>query len=347
MIFTTDKTEMENPFVSVIMPVRNEGDFIERSLGSVLNQDYPEDRMEILVVDGNSKDDTRERITSSRVKVLKNPAGIVPSSLNIGLRNAVGDVIIRVDGHCVLPFDYISNCVQVLRESGADCAGGLQKAHGAGEVGKVIATAMSSRFGVGTAYFHYGTKPSWVDTVYLGSYRKDAFQKTGGFDEELVRNQDDEFNFRLTQAGGKIRFDPKIFANYYPRDSISRLWKQYFEYGFYKVLVIRKRKGVSSIRQLAPSAFVLAILLSFVLALVSGRLWIMATVLGPYLIANLGVSVFLGYQRVRTLLLLPVVFGCMHIAYGVGFLAGLWRFKTFQSNVAAVPSPQDLTFQKH
>jgi succinoglycan biosynthesis protein ExoA len=347
MIFTTDKTEMENPFVSVIMPVRNEGDFIERSLGSVLQQDYPEDRMEILVVDGNSKDDTRERITSSRVRVLNNPAGIVPSSLNIGLRNAVGDIIIRVDGHCVLPFDYISNCVQVLRESGADCAGGLQKASGIGEVGKVIAIAMSSRFGVGSAYFHYGTKPAWVDTVYLGSYRRDAFQKTGGFDEELVRNQDDEFNFRLTQAGGKIRFDPKIFANYYPRDSISRLWKQYFQYGFYKVLVIRKRRGVSSIRQLGPSAFVLTVLLSFILAVVSGRLWIMATVLGPYLVANLGVSVLLGYQRVRTLLLLPVVFGCMHIAYGVGFLAGLWRFKTFQSNVAAVPSPQDLTFQKH
>ena len=259
----------------------------------------------------------------------------------------MGDIIVRVDGHCILPFDYVSNCVQVLRESGADCAGGLQKAYGEGEVGKVIALAMSSRFGVGTAYFHYGTKPNWVDTVYLGAYQRDAFQKTGGFDEELVRNQDDEFNFRLKQAGGKIRFDPKIFANYYPRDSISRLWKQYFEYGFYKVLVIRKRKGVSSIRQLAPSAFVIALLLSFVLALVSGQMWIMATVLGPYLLANFGVSVFLGYQRIRTILLLPIVFGCMHIAYGVGFLAGLWRFKTFQSNVAAVPGPKDLTYQKH
>lgn len=344
---TTNKPEIEFPFVSVIMPVRNEGDFIEYSLGSVLKQDYPEDRMEILVVDGNSKDNTREKIQSPRVKVLDNPAGIVPSSLNIGLRNAVGEIIIRVDGHCILPFDYISNCVQVLRESGADCAGGLQKAYGEGAVGKVIATAMSSRFGVGTAYFHYGTKPNWVDTVYLGAYHRDAFQKTGGFDEELVRNQDDEFNFRLKQAGGKIRFDPKIFAKYYPRDSISRLWKQYFEYGFYKVLVIRKRRGVSSIRQLAPSAFVLALLLSVVLALVSGQMWIMAAVFGPYLIASLGVSVFLGHQRVRTLLLLPVVFACMHIAYGVGFLAGLWRFKTFQSNVAAVPGPKDLTFQKH
>jgi succinoglycan biosynthesis protein ExoA len=347
-VITTPDSKLEKlPFVSVIMPVRNEADFIEHSLGSVLQQDYPEDRMEILVVDGNSKDGTRERIQSPRVKVLDNPGGIVPSALNIGLRHAAGEIIIRVDGHCILPFDYVSNCVQVLRESGADCAGGLQKAYGEGEVGKVIAIAMSSRFGVGTAYFHYGTKPAWVDTVYLGAYRKDAFQKTGGFDEELVRNQDDEFNFRLTQAGGTIRFDPKIFAKYYVRDSISRLWKQYFEYGFYKVLVIRKRRGVSSIRQLAPSTFVLALLLSFVLALVSGQMWIMATVLGPYMLTNVCVSVFLGYQRIRTILLLPIVFGCMHISYGVGFLAGLWRFKTFQSNVAAVPGPKDLTFQKH
>ncbi|MCI0615923.1 glycosyltransferase family 2 protein [bacterium] len=344
---TPDSKLEQIPFVSVIMPVRNEEDFIEHSLGSVLKQDYPEDRMEILVVDGNSKDGMRQKIQSPRVKILDNPAGIVPSSLNIGLRNAMGDVIIRVDGHCVLPFDYISNCVQVLRESGADCAGGRQKAYGEGVVGKVIALAMSSRFGVGTAYFHYGTKPTWVDTVYLGAYQRDTFQKTGGFDEELVRNQDDEFNFRLAQAGGKIRFDPKISANYYARDSISRLWKQYFEYGFYKVLVIRKRRAVSSIRQLAPSAFVIALLLSFILALVSGQMWIMATVLGPYLLANFGTSVFLGYQRIRTILLLPIVFGCMHIAYGVGFLAGLWRFKTFQSNVAAVPDPKDLTYQKH
>lgn len=335
------------PFVSVIMPVRNEVDCIDRSLGSVLQQDYPQDRMEILVVDGNSQDGTCDRIETPRVRILNNPMGIVPSALNIGLRNSAGDVIVRVDGHCVLPFDYVRNCVQALQESGADCAGGLQKACGEGEVGRVIALAMSSRFGVGTAYFHYGTKPAWVDTVYLGAYRREAFLRAGGFDEELIRNQDDEFNFRLQQAGGTIRFDPTIFANYYPRNSIRRLWTQYFEYGFFKVLVIRKRRGMSSWRQLAPSSFILAVFLSFIAALLTGQNWFMALVLGPYLTANLGVSFFLGHQRIQTLFLLPVVFACMHMAYGVGFLAGLWRWKTFQNNGAAVPGPKDLTFQKH
>ncbi len=347
MINNSSSSAEEFSFVSVIMPVRNEADYIDRSLSSVLQQNYPPDRMEILVVDGNSQDGTRERIRSPRVRILDNPTGIVSSALNIGLRNSSGDVIVRVDGHCVLPFDYIRNCVQVLQESGADCAGGLQKACGVGEVGRVIALAMSSRFGAGTAYFHYGTNPAWVDTVYLGAYRRETFLRTGGFDEELVRNQDDEFNFRLQQAGGTIRFDPSIVANYYPRDSLRRLWAQYFEYGFFKVLVIRKRRGMSSWRQLAPSSFVLAVFLSFLAALLTGQNWFMALVLGPYLAVNLGVSFFLGHQRIQTLFLLPVVFAWMHMAYGVGFLAGMWRWKTFQNNVAAVPSPKDLTFQKH
>jgi lysylphosphatidylglycerol synthetase-like protein (DUF2156 family) len=177
----------------------------------------------------------------------------------------------------------------------------------------MIGLDMSSRFCVCTAYFQSPTKFKWVEIFHLTRYH----------------------------------MDQKKFAKSWARDSISHLWRQYFEYGFYKVLVIRKRRGVSSIRQLAPSAFVIALLLSFVLALVSGQKWIMATVLGPYLLANFGASVLLGYQRIRTILLLPIVFGCMHIASGVGFLAGLWRFKTFQSNVAAVPGPKDLTYQKH
>jgi glycosyltransferase involved in cell wall biosynthesis len=341
---TTDQRNL--PFVSVIMPVRNEADFIDQSLGSVLAQDYPEEQMEILVVDGMSNDGTREKMKSNRVRVLDNPSKIVPGALNIGIRNSIGEVIVRVDGHCVLPTNYISNVIRAFVESGADCVGGVQKACGNGVIGNAVAAAMSSRFGVGSAYFHYGTQPALVDTVYLGSYKREVFSRIGGFDEELVRNQDDEFNFRLQQAGGKIWFDPEIYANYYPRNSILRLWKQYLQYGLFKVLVIRKRRGISSIRQLFPAIFVLSILISIVAALVIGQREIMAVVLGPYVIASFFSALVASKRSIKTVLLLPIVFACMHIAYGVGFLAGLWRWKAFQPNVAAVPGPEDLTYLK-
>ena len=345
------------------MPIRNEAAYIKRSLGAVLAQDYPPDRMEVLVVDGMSDDGTREivrRMIEGRgqqaedrrrkvedgnakfeevdspssvfgpppsVFLLDNPKGIVPSALNIGLRHAQGDVIIRVDGHCEIPPNYVQQCVKLLEQTGADNVGGIQWAIGENAWGEAVALATSSPFGVGNARFRYSTRSGWVDTVYLGAYRRDVFDRIGGFDEELVRNQDDEFNFRLLQAGGRIWLDPSLKVKYYSRSSWRKFWRQYFQYGLYKVRVIQKRGGVPSWRHLVPSLFVLGLLGSFVLTFVTGQpLWALV-VAGPYAIANLGASLWAARRDFKVFPLLPLAFATLHLAYGLGFLRGLWKWR--------------------
>ncbi|MDD3580670.1 MAG: glycosyltransferase family 2 protein [Desulfobacca sp.] len=337
-------------FVSIIMPIRNEAAYIQRSLNSVLNQDYPPDLMEILVVDGMSEDATRDIIDQTlrareievaaqqpkgtdpilpAVEVLDNPGHIVPIALNVGLKQGRGDIIIRVDGHCEIQPDYVRRCVELLDKTGADNVGGLQYAEGRDKTSQAIALATSSPFGVGGARFHYAVQPGWVDTVYLGAYRREVFERIGGFDEELVRNQDDEFNFRLTQSGGKIWLEPSLKTVYYSRASFGKLWRQYFQYGLYKVRVIQKRRAVASWRHLIPAGFVFGLFITISLALLTGNyLWSVA-VAGPYLVANLLASVWTAWGNWQSLPLLPLAFVILHISYGCGFLAGLWRWRQY------------------
>jgi glycosyltransferase involved in cell wall biosynthesis len=336
------------PFVSIIMPIRNEASYIAVSLGSVLAQDYPPELMEILVADGMSEDATRDIIDKTvrereiavaarqqqatgpvlpAVKVLDNPGRIVPTAFNLGLRHAQGEIIIRVDGHCEIQPDYVRRCVELLLQTGADNVGGLQYAEGKDLVGKAISLATSSPFGVGGAKFHYAAQPGWVDTVYLGAYRREVFDRIGGFDEELVRNQDDEFNFRLTQSGGKIWLDPSLKTVYYSRASFGKLWRQYFQYGFYKVRVMQKRGGVASWRHLAPAGFVVALFLSIFLGWVTGSPTIGLVVAGPYALANICASLWAARRDWRILPLLPLSYLILHLSYGVGFLWGLWIWR--------------------
>jgi glycosyltransferase involved in cell wall biosynthesis len=343
------------PFVSIIMPVRNEAGFIRRSLGAVLAQDYPADRYEVIVVDGLSTDGTPEIVAGLApavlaerpdptllerapaaagaepaqppVVLLRNPSRIVPPAMNLGLRQARGEVVIRVDGHCEIRPDYVSRCVTVLERTGAECVGGPLVTRGQTYVSETIAIAQSSWFGVGGAAFRTGRRaPGPVDTVAFGAYRRSVFERIGEFDEDLVRNQDDEFNFRLLQAGGCIWLDPDIQCVYYSRANLGRLWKQYFQYGFYKVLVFRKRGSIASWRHLVPALFVLALLLSIGLEVTTGHpLWGLP-VLGPYVLANVVASVFALWRHWQLLPLLPVVFTVLHFAYGLGFLLGLWQW---------------------
>lgn len=332
---TRREVSTEPPFVTVIMPIRNEADFIGRSLGSVLKQDYPATRMEVIVVDGMSDDSTRNQVTdcvtehpnAPPVFVLDNPSKIVPTGMNLALSHAKGEVIIRVDGHCEIASSYIRRCVETLAETGADNVGGLQQAAGSTPVAHAIALATSSPFGVGGARFHYATKAGWADTVYLGAYRREVFERIGGFDEELVRNQDDELNFRLTQAGGKIWLDPSIRSVYYSRANLRKLWRQYYQYGLYKVLVIRKRGAVASLRHLVPAMFVLALCASLLLVLVTRRPAFGLLVAGPYLMANVGASIWTARTHWHALPLLPGTFSTLHFAYGLGFLVGLWQWR--------------------
>jgi len=229
------------PFVTIIMPIRNEAHFIKRAIRSVLNNDYPAEKMEILIVDGMSNDGTREIIAGlskedNRIKLLDNPKRITPSAMNIGIKAARGDLFIRVDGHVEIPADFITNSIRCLHEhSEAWVAGGYIKTAAESFVGRAIAAAMQSPIGVGNSKFRLGDYEGWVDTLAFGIHHKWIVEKIGYFDEELVRNQDDEFNLRIILAGGKIWMSKAIQSTYFSRGSLYKLWKQYFQYGFWRI----------------------------------------------------------------------------------------------------------------
>lgn len=206
--------------------------------------------------------------------------------------------------------------------------GGALTTVGETDSARAIALAQSSAFGVGGVAFRtWREKPTYVDTLAFGAYRRDVFDRIGDFDEELVRNQDDEFNYRLIQAGGKILMDPSIRTVYYSRASLKGLWRQYFQYGYYKVRVIQKLGAIPSWRHLVPASFVLGVIVSLAASAVTGNpLWA-ALVLGSYAAANLGASLWTAVRHgVKYLPLLPLAFWIIHGAYGCGFLAGLLRF---------------------
>jgi glycosyltransferase involved in cell wall biosynthesis len=322
------------PYVSVIMPVHNEEDFIQRSLGAVLAQDYPPDRMEVLIVDGLSSDRTYDNIRKlnakpcrMEVRLLENKGRIVPTGLNLAIRQAKGDVIIRVDGHTVIAPDYVRQCVQALRRTEADNVGGRMDGIGHTMFGETVALATSSPFGVGGARFHYSDKEEWTDTTYLGAWHRSVFERIGLFDEELVRNQDDEFNYRLRAAGGKILLSPRITSQYTVRSTPWSLLKQYFQYGFWKVRVLQKHPFQMRPRQFVPPAFVLALLASLVFFHLARNWWPLMSIGSMYLLANLAASVHTSARHGwRYLLLLPLTFATLHVSYGSGFLLGLVRF---------------------
>ncbi|MGE3664954.1 MAG: glycosyltransferase family 2 protein, partial [Pseudonocardia sp.] len=266
------------------MPVRNESAFIDRSLGAVLAQDYPAELMEVLVADGMSDDDTRAAVTAlagahpaHTVEIVDNPGRIVPTGFNAALDRAKGEVIVRVDGHCVIAPDYVSQCVVALADSGADNVGGRMEAVGSGRVAQAVALATSSPFGVGDSLFHYATGEHWVDSVFLGAWPREVFDRIGPFDPELVRNQDDEFNYRLRSHGGRILLTDRIRSEYYNRGSLAKLFSQYRQYGWWKVRVLQKHPKQMSARHFVPPAFVAGLVGGALLAPFSRtarRLWL-------------------------------------------------------------------------
>jgi len=234
----------------------------------------------------------------------------------------------RAPRHTVIAEDYVSACVRALAETGADTVGGRMDAQGRGRIGEVIALTTSSRFGVGDAQFHYASGEHWVDSVYMGAWRREVFDRVGGFDPEMVRNQDDEFNYRLRAAGGRILLTDRIRSRYYSRASLRTLFRQYRQYGFWKVRVLQKHPRQMSLRQFVPPVFAAAVAGGAVLAPTSRgirRLW--SATLAAYGLAAVGASVTVARRSGwRHLPLLPVAFAAMHLGYGGGFLAGLVRF---------------------
>lgn len=321
------------PLVTLVMPIRNEGPFIHESLGAALAQEYPADRLEVIVADGLSSDGSRETVEALRVEhpnllVVDNPGRIVSTGLNLAIAQARGDIIVRVDGHTVIAPDYVRRCVEELETTGADNVGGPMVGIGTGAFAKAVVHATSCPFGVGGARFHYSTKREPVDTVYLGAWRRETFDKIGGFDEELVRNQDDELNYRLRKHGGAVLLCPTIKSRYVVRSRPAALASQYFQYGFWKVRVMQKHPEQMRLYHFVPPGFTLVLGL---LALLS-PLWRMArralaASLAVYAMAVLVTTWTLAKRADReSIPHVPLTFPLMHFGYGAGFLWGLLRF---------------------
>ncbi len=324
------------PLVSVIVPCRNEVHFIAASLESILRNSYPKDRVEILVVDGLSEDGTRAIVSRyaaqhSVLRLLDNVRKTTPHALNVGIAAACGDIIMRMDAHATYPPHYIAGLVEWLEKSGADNVGGICVALPSDDssVAQAIARGLSHPFGVGTSYFRIGTSaPRWVDTVFGGCYKKDVFTRIGIFDEQLIRNQDDEFNHRLIARGGRILLVPDVVLYYYPRTSLRHLWRMYWQYGYFKPLVALKVGGIGTVRQLIPLlCLVLFLGLSFGSIGSHVSQIVLALLVGVYLLADFAVSFAVGSSGRRGCAgWLLLVFPVMHVSYGLGYVRGIFDF---------------------
>ena len=351
--YTAPEPPGEWPQVTVIVPCRNERRYIRECLESILAGDYPADRLEVLVADGMSDDGTREVLAGvsardPRVRVLDNPRRITPCALNVALAQATGDVVVRMDAHNGYPPHYVRTLVGWLVRTGADNVGGAWRTCPADERAEAhaIAAVLSHPLGVGNARYRLGvSEPCWVDTVPFGCYRRDVFTRIGGFDEELVRNQDDELNHRLRRNGGRILLVPGAESRYYARESLGKLGRMFWQYGLYKPLVARKVGAVCTARQLAPPAFVLALLGGVALAPLGGAWLVPILALGvAYGTATLGAA-FRTLPAVgwRAAALMPVVFAVAHVAYGAGFLRGLGRLLGTSGPRATAPEALPLS----
>ena len=332
------KASSSNLVVSIVIPCRNEQGYIQACLESALKQDLPERNFEILVADGMSTDGTREYLQQmakqhSRIRFLDNPGRIVSTGLNNAIRAARGEIIVRMDAHTIYAPDYVRQCLAVMKETGADNVGGPMQTTAATFMEKAIRAVFHSRIAVGGARSHRVDYQGYVDTVIYGCWKKHAFERIGYFDEELVRNQDDEFNLRLTRSGGKIYQSPRIRSWYHVRGSLGTVFRQYMQYGYWKALVIRKHRMPASFRHLVPGTFVGCLFLFMAAALVwSPAMWAAVGLMVLYAAAALGLSVVTAASNQWVLLpVLPFVIGCYHFGYGYGFLRGILDLVLFHN----------------
>ena len=299
----------------------------------MLTQEAPAGGFELIVADGLSDDGTRDvlrRLVDEHpgLRMLDNAGRIVSTGLNAAIRTAVGQIIVRADVHTAYAADYLRQCVAVLEETGADNVGGPWSAVGQGYIGCAIAAVFHSPFGSGGARAHDRRYEGPVDTVYLGCWRRSLFERIGAFDEELVRNQDDELNLRLRRAGGTIWQSTRIRSWYRPRNSLRHLFQQYSQYGYWKVRVIQKHRQPAAWRHLVPAAFILvtiALLGASPFSSMARRG--VGLVVGAYFVSTLAASAMTALSTDAKLLpVLPAVFACCHAGYGYGFLRGVWDF---------------------
>jgi glycosyltransferase involved in cell wall biosynthesis len=320
--------------VSIISPCRNEAGHIDAYVQAVLAQECRGFDLEVVIADGQSDDGTRQKLEAwmqcePRLKFIANPGRIVSTGLNLALQESRGEIVVRLDIHTTYAPDYVAECVKALQETGATCVGGPWVARGEGLVQRAVACAFQSRFGSGGAASRNASYSGPVDTVYLGAWRRADLLAIGGFDENLVRNQDDELNLRIIRGGGRVWQSSAIRSEYRPRASLAALFRQFHQYGYWKVPVIRKHHLPASPRHLAPFGFVvwLAVLALAAPFSIIAATALLATLLVYAIVALACAAAVQGVGASASgMAVTALAFACMHAGYGLGFGRGLWEF---------------------
>jgi len=327
--------------VSIIIPCLNEEKHIGNVIKAIACQTFSLHKMEVLIADGGSTDKTREIIQSKKtefpelsIKIIDNPKRIIPAALNQAIIASNGEIIIRMDAHAIPDENYVMFCVENLSSGVAENIGGLWliEPGDSGWIAKSIALAASHPFGVGDAKYRYSKKPEFVDTVPFGAFYRKLFDEIGLFDENLLSNEDYEFNMRIKEYGGKIFFDPRIMTKYYARSTISALAKQYWRYGFWKFRMLKKFPKTIRFRQAIPPIFVLGLSLLFVLGFfINWVFTIFVSILALYLLILLVgiIPLFKKEKDVRLFIGVTVAIITMHFCWGYGFLASVIKNKGY------------------
>lgn len=315
--------------VSVVMPVYNEENYIDKCIQSLLEQDYPVAKMEWIFVDGCSTDDTVLRIKKyaerypELIRVLNNPHKIVPYAMNIGIAASSGKYIVRLDAHADYAVDYISKCVYYLDTIDVDNVGGVAETKANGFVGECIAKMLSSKFGVGNSQFRTDGNSGYVDTVPFGAFRREVFSKYGGYDERLVRNQDNEMNYRIRKNGGKIYLADDIHFSYYCRDSIQGIADMANKNGMWNVITMKFCPGSMGIRHFVPLVFVLSVIGLAILGIFKNYFWLL---LVAELILYCALDLYFSIRKSNSLKeigLMFILFPVFHVSYGIGSIKGI------------------------
>jgi glycosyltransferase involved in cell wall biosynthesis len=324
--------------VSVIIPCRNEENFIGKCIDSFMQQSYPRELITVVIADGMSTDNTRSVINEYKSKygniiLVDNLELTAPKGMNLGIRATDSDIVIIFGAHSFAHEDFILENVKGLESEEIGCCGGPIETINDSDKGAAIGLAMSCPFGVGNALFRYADKETFVDTVAFGAYRREVLEEIGLFDEELTRNQDDELNLRVLNANKKILLTPKVKSTYYGRASFGKLWKQYFQYGFWKVRVIQKHKKPAAIRHLIPLLFVLYLMIGGGLSIFFKPIRIIFLfVLGLYILLDIYYAVKLSLgKKAKYVPYIIITFLLLHVSYGLGFIIGIWNFYIVKS----------------
>lgn len=320
--------------LSVICPIYNEEKYIAKCLDSIIEQDYPKDDMELLLVDGMSTDRTRDVIADYQkkytwIKVLDNPKRIAPCAMNVGIKASSGETIIRLDAHVLYPSNYFSVLVNKLQElPGAENVGAICNTLPVNETieAQSIAAVLSSSFGMGNSYFRVGASDVMeVDTVPFGCFQRSIFEKVGFYDEELVRNQDDELNARIIKSGGKIYLIPELECEYFARDTAKKVYKMFYQYGMFKPLVNKKLGRPATVRQFFPLCFVLGLIFGPIVCAFVPMLWV------AYL-AVIFLWLFLATyfsskdsKQLKRILVQNWIYFVVHFGYGWGYIVGIYK----------------------